>query len=67
MLFLFQLLSLWESKIKLESLVVEQLRVPVQSWGEFEKALISEFPQVVATINSHINSTFEVILYFEDC
>ena len=59
-----QLLSLWESKIKLEPMIVDQLRVPVQSWREFEKALVSDFPQVVATINSHIDSTFEVFNYF---
>ncbi|KAK7075046.1 hypothetical protein SK128_010412, partial [Halocaridina rubra] len=54
-----KLLNLWESKIKLEDDVVMQLKKPVESWGSFEKAMIDEFPQVVATINQHIDSTFE--------
>ncbi|XP_068208038.1 calcium homeostasis endoplasmic reticulum protein-like isoform X2 [Palaemon carinicauda] len=54
-----KLLNLWESKIKLEDDVVMQLKNPVESWGNFEKAMIDEFPQVVATINQHIDATFE--------
>ncbi|XP_069162329.1 calcium homeostasis endoplasmic reticulum protein isoform X2 [Procambarus clarkii] len=55
----FQLLSLWESKINLEDVVLLQLKNPVESWAASEKALIDEFPQVVATINQHIDATFE--------
>ncbi|ROT83541.1 Calcium homeostasis endoplasmic reticulum protein [Penaeus vannamei] len=54
-----KLLSLWESKINLEDVVLLQLKNPVESWGAFEKGLIDEFPQVVATINQHIDATFE--------
>lgn len=32
----------------------------MESWAAFEKGLIDEFPQVVATINQHIDATFEV-------
>lgn len=66
--FLPQLLSLWESKINLEDVVLLQLKNPVESWGAFEKGLIDEFPQVVATINQHIDATFEVsTFYFFSC
>lgn len=66
--FLPQLLSLWESKINLEDVVLLQLKNPVESWGAFEKGLIDEFPQVVATINQHIDATFEVsTCYFFSC
>lgn len=62
---ILQLLSLWESKINLEDVVLMQLKNPVESWGAFEKGLIEEFPQVVATINQHIDATFEV-MYFKN-
>lgn len=61
-----QLLSLWESKINLEDVVLMQLKNPVESWGAFEKGLIDEFPQVVATINQHIDATFEVMYICQD-
>lgn len=54
-----KLLSLWESKIQLESVVLQQLKTPVESWKAFEQSLVEEFPQVVQTINQHITSTFE--------
>ncbi|KAK4325591.1 hypothetical protein Pmani_003834 [Petrolisthes manimaculis] len=54
-----KLLSLWESKINLEEGVLMQLKNPVESWAGFEKAQLGEFPQVVATINQHIDATFE--------
>ena len=61
-----QLLSLWESKINLEDVVLLQLKNPVESWAAFEKGLIEEFPQVVATINQHIDATFEVMYHLRD-
>jgi hypothetical protein len=55
-----QLLALWEGKLKLEDDILVQLQNPKESWVALEKRNLEEFPQVIHTINLHLDTTFEV-------
>lgn len=55
-----KLLSLWESKMHLDEHLLNQLHSPIESWAAYEKEMLKEYPQVVATVSQHLNAAFDV-------